>query len=241
MKLNSINGGICSKIPDWAEQLSILLRVEWTDKDNICRFPYLPLTTREHWENIVGKQWESREMISWAYVSDSGRILAHAALVEKDGCYEGGRWVAYPESPRGALTDLCKESVKYASSIGKKVFVEATQVHTTSQYICEKIGLTFAGISFGVNNGSGGIPLDIIHYDNFGTDEFVPQKGITGRSHGKPIPCLQKHLEKLMRVAETLSCGRGGCLPPLEFHVLPHRLETVRAIINGNIEYLQKT
>lgn len=241
MKLSSLDGDICGKIPDWAEQLSMLLHVEWTDKDNICRFPYLPLTTKDHWEKIISKQWESGEMISWVYVSDSGRILAHAALVEKDGCYEGGRWVAYPESPRGALTDLCLESVMYASSVGKKVFVEATQVHTTSQYICEKVGLIFSGISFGVNNGSGGIPLDIVHYDNFGMDEFTPQKGIMGKSRGNPIPCLQKHLEKLRQVAKILSCGRGGCLPPLKFHVLPHRLETVREIVNGNIEYLLET
>lgn len=236
--LNSLSGDICNNVQNWAEKLSTLMRVEWTDKDGVCRFPYLPLTTKEYWEDVVSKQWESGEMISWISVSDSGQIASHAALIEKDGCYEGGRWVACQESPNGVLTSLCKKTVDHALSVGRKVFVEATQVHTTSQYICEKIGLNFKGISFGVNNGTGSIPLDIVHYDNFVEEEFLLQKGFIGIAHGKPVPCFGDDIEKLIEVSKILSCERGGCLPPLKFHVLPHRLEMVKKIVTGNIEYL---
>lgn len=239
--LSSLNGDIYKEAPDCFLQCSDLFRIVWTDNKGENHFPYLPFTTEKYWEDEISRQWINKEMISWVRVSDVGQIFAHVAIIKVGNHYELGRWAAYHGSPRGAVTDLCKEALKFADSVGKKVFVAATQAHTTSQYICrEGLGLRFAGIGFAVNNGKGGFPWDIIYYDNLDIVDFVSQKGITGNSLGKPIPVLSKHLPRLIEAVEILSDERGGCLPPLKFHIWTPQLEVVRDIFLDNIEYLSK-
>ncbi len=238
MKLNSLNGDICNKVPSCFHQCSDLFRIVWTDNKGENHFPYLPFTTKEYWENNINKDWKSKEMISWVMVSDAGKILAHVALVKTGNSYELGRWASYTESPRGAVTDLCKEAIKFADSIGVKVFVAATQAHTTSQYICRVLGLRFAGIGFAVNNGAGGFPWDIIYYDNLNIADFVSQRGVTGNPLGGQILVDHSHLPRLIEALKILTSERGGCLPPLGFHVLKREAEAVRIIFQDSIEYL---
>ncbi|MEK7538320.1 MAG: hypothetical protein AAB552_00620 [Patescibacteria group bacterium] len=226
---NSLDGGIC-KISDWSEQLATLTRTAWTGKDGKCYFPYLPLTTKEHWEQSVLKQWESNEMVSWVLVSGHGRILAHVAVVKRHGYHELGRFVAYPDSPKNAVTSLCYEAMSYVSVIGDPVLVETTQAHTASQFICEKIGLRFAGIGF--LSVVDDISWDIIYYDNLDVEDFVPQEGILGDPLRKPVVRLPEHKDRLEIVRGILSCEQGGDIPPSKFHVLPHRLEVVRLIVS---------
>lgn len=239
--LNSLSGDIRNNVHDCFLQCSELFRVVWTDNKGENHFPYLPFTTREYWEDEVSKAWESREMISWALVSDDWQILAHVALVKVGEHYELGRWASYPGSPRGAVTALSKKALKFADSVDKKVFVAATQAHTTSQYICrEGLGLRFAGIDFAVNNGAGGFPWDIINYDNLDIADFVSQKGITGNPLGEPVAVLPRHLPRLIEALEILTSERGGCLPPLGFHVWERDIDAVRIIFQDSIEYLSK-
>lgn len=239
--LNSLNGDIRHKITDCTSQGSALFRAVWTDDKGENHFPYLPFTTKKYWKGKVGRLWKKRKMISWVLVSDAGQIHAHVALVKVGNHYELGRWAAYPGSLHNAVTDLCKEALKFADSVGKKVFVAATQAHTTSQYICrEGLGLRFAGVGFAVNNGAGGFPWDIIYYDNLDIADFVSQKGITGNPLGEPLAVLYKHLPRLIEALEILSDERGGCLPPLKFHIWTPQLEVVRDIFLDNIEYLSK-
>ena len=83
-------------------------------------------------------------MHSWVRVVE-GQIVAHAALVRKsESRFELGRWVAYKNAPRGAITELCRLALNFADS--KMVHVECTQAHTSSQAICERLGLRFAGL-----------------------------------------------------------------------------------------------
>jgi hypothetical protein len=94
--------------PDWATQLANLTRIAWTGRDGRCHFPYRPLTETREWEQVVQTAWQAETMHSWVLVDPSGRFLAHAALVQKSGYWELGRWVALPDAPRGAVTRLVK-------------------------------------------------------------------------------------------------------------------------------------
>lgn len=239
--LNSLNGDICNKVQGCFRQCSDLFRVVWTDDKGENHFPYLPFTTEKYWEDEISKQWISKGMISWVLISDVGQIFAHVALVKVGKHYELGRWASYPGSPHGAVTALCKEALKFADSVGKKVFVAATQAHTTSQYICrEGLGLRFAGIGFAVNNGAGGFPWDIIYYDNLDIEDFVSQKGITGDPLGEPVAVSLQHLPRLIEAVGILTSERGGCLPPQGFHVFIKDIEATRSIFQDCIEYLSK-
>lgn len=236
---NSHDGSI-SKLPNWASQLAALTRVAWTGRNGKCYFPYMPLTTAEYWEKSVYQQWSQGEMVSYVMVSSEGTILSHAAAVKKEGYYELGRWVAYPNSPRNATTEVSRKVMGYISSTtGGPILVETTQAHTASQFICERIGLRFAGIGF--LKVIDGISWDIIYYDNLDLGDFFPEAGIIGNPLGKPIVCDSEHVIRLRKIPEILSSERGGDIPPSKFHVLPHRKETVRSIVECNIDLLVKT
>lgn len=232
--VTSLQGDIV-RILDWANQLAHLTKVSWTGKNGTCYFPYAPLTTSTYWETVVKDSWQKGSMISWVLVSDSGKILSHAACIKKDGYYELGRWVSYPDSPQGAMTNLCLAALGSDFLIGQKVLVETTQAHTSSQFICEKrLGLRFAGIGFlTVING---IPWDIIYYDNVDIEDFVPEQGKLGNPLNKPVFCLPEHRARLQEAAATLTGERCDDLPPKQFHVLPHRLDLVRDIFATNID-----
>lgn len=239
--LISLNGEIYKEVQDCFLQCSNLFRIVWTDDKGENHFPYLPFTTMEYWEDEVSKAWKSREMISGVLVSDAGQITAHSALIEVGNHYELGRWAAYPGSPHNAVTDLSKELLKFADSVGKKVFVAATQAHTTSQYICrEGLGFRFAGIGLAVNDGAGESHWDIIYYDDLDIADFIYQEGITGNPLGEPIEALPEHLPRLIEALKILTDDRGGCLPPLKFHIWAPQLEAARDIFKGSIEYLSE-
>ena len=235
MIINSLDSGIC-ELKDWSSQLSDLTRAAWTGKDGVCYFPYQPLTTESYWRENVHKQWQNRQMFSWVLCSSSGKILSHAALVRKGGYFEIGRWVSYPDSPRGSATVLVAQIMKFVSENNLRIVVETTQAHTSSQFICEKIGLRFAGIGF--LDKQNGIDWDIIYYDNFSNAHFEPICGILGNPLGKVIVFDETHQKRMREILRILTTKRGGDLPPTLFHILPARLESVKRIIELNIASL---
>lgn len=235
MIISSLDFGIC-KLKNWSSQLSELTRIAWTGRDGVCYFPYQPLTTESYWRANVYAQWQKREMFSWVLCSSSGRILSHAALVKKDGYFEIGRWVSYPDSPRGSATMLVEQIMKFALENNFQIIVETTQAHTSSQFICEKIGLRFAGIGF--LDKQNGISWDIIYYDNCPAAHFEPINGILGNPLGKLIAFDKPHHKRIREILKILTTERGGDLPPTRFHVLPTRFETVKRIIELNLASL---
>ncbi len=215
----------------WADRLAELTRIAWTGQDGQCYFPYLPLTTAEFWQNEVVRDWGAGIMSSWALLED-GRIVAHAALVNKGDYWELGRWVALPDAPHGAVTTLCREIMQHVHEAGINIQVECTQAHTSSQYICEQIGLRFAGI--GILSEVDGIIWDIIYFDNQKLPSFTPRVGVLGNPHGCDIRCLPEHRARLAQIADIISTERGGELPPKMFHTLVHLVEPIRRIIALN-------
>lgn len=234
--LSSLDDGIC-RLDKWAQQLATLTRTSWTGSDGKCYFPYLPLTTEKYWLESIVPQWQNRDMVSWVLV-ESGMILSHTALVRRNGYYELGRWVSYSHSPKNAVSNLSACAMEYHRDLGLPLLVETTQAHTSSQFICEKLGLRFAGIGF--LNVIDGVPWDIIYYDNLRLGDFIPEAGVLGDPLGKKIRNHSKHQQRLVEALETLSSDRNGDLPPTKFHVLPHRLSVVREIFCSNIALYEK-
>ena len=225
-----------SQIPltrrDWATQLANLTRIAWTGRDGRCHCPYRPLTEPTEWEKVVQAAWETETMHSWVLVDPSRRFLAHAALVQKPGYWELGRWVALPDAPRGAVTRLCEVAMQFARTHGLRVQVECTQAHTTSQKICLRLGLRFAGI--GILGEIEGVTWDIIYFDSLDTPSFVPREGILADPLDHPVGCEESHRARLRALPHLLTSDRGGDLPPTRFHALPHLIEPIRTIIALN-------
>ncbi len=219
--------------PHLWSQLLELTRTAWSGEDGKCYFPYAPLTTLEYWETVISTQWSAQEVISWMAVDEDGKIVAHAALVKKDGYYELGRWVSYKDNPKGTMTDLCRIALSHATGNQWKVLVESTQAHTTSQYICTSLGLRFAGIGF--LDKIEGVNWDIVYYDNCALPSFSPQVGSLSNHLGVIHPCDQICRPRLEQVLSTLSTDRGGQFPPNKFCVLPSILRDVKTICEINL------
>lgn len=232
MIFNSLDSSICG-IKNWARQLAELTRIAWTGNDNTCYFPYQPLTTESYWRENVRAQWQNKQMFSWVICSISGKILSHAALIKKDGYFEIGRWVSYPDSPRGSATALVEQIMKFVTENDLKIVVETTQAHTSSQFICEKIGLRFAGIGF--LDKQNGIDWDIVYYDNNTKTYFEPTAGMLADPLGRPVLFNEAHKTRLLEISMILTTKRGGSLPPTLFHILPDRLNAVKRIIELNL------
>lgn len=226
------SGQISQQRTDWAEQLATLTRVAWTGGDGRCHFPYRPLTEATEWKNVVRTAWQAETMRSWALVDPNGRFLAHAALVQKSGYWELGRWVALPDAPKGAVTQLCEEAMRFAHVKTLRVQVECTQAHTASQKICERLGLRFAGI--GILGRIDDVTWDIVYFDSLSTEAFVPRAGILGDPLHHEISCEAVHQARLRELPRILTSDRGGELPPTRFHALPHLLAPIRAIVALN-------
>ncbi len=219
---------------NWPSQLADLTKTAWTGPKGECWFPYVPLTRSEYWEAEISAQWTKKELISWVLVDDAGKILSHAALVDKRGYHELGRWVSYPDSPKGAVSRLCREAMRHAEENSLGIIVETTQAHTSSQFICESLGLRFAGI--GLLARIDGIEWDILYYDNMhDRPAFVPRKGILADPLGKEMLCDALRISDLVTALKMLTTDRGGGLPPSRFHVLPERYDQVREILRLNI------
>lgn len=233
MIISSEDLEIC-KIPNWAKQLANLTKTAWTGTDGKCYFPYRPLTTETFWKESVYEQWLTSDMISWILVSKNGRILAHAALVQKDGFFELGRWVAYSDSPIGSITKLSKKAMAFAQRSLDRVKVETTQAHTSSQFICQQLGLRFAGIGF--LDKIDGVHWDIIYYDNMDLAPFYPEPGILGNPLGRKVQFERKHQKRLQEISTILTTSKGGEMPPKKFHVLPEIFGPVSEIAKLNLD-----
>lgn len=227
-------------IPNWAHQLATLTRSAWTGKDGRCYFPYRPLTTPEYWETTVAPLWDQGQMHSWVLVID-GRIVAHSALVKKPTYWELGRWVAFQNAPRGAVTQLCTKVMEMVRAQGLQVQVECTQAHIHSQSICERLGLRPAG--FGIlEHSADGTWWDIIYYDNADRPAFDPDQFIDPSVVGDPLGQLVRahngHLGRLQSIPDIISTQPSEGLPPQQFHILSHRrdvLERTLARVLGNL------
>ena len=213
-------------IPDWAEQLSRLTRIAWTGSDGRCHFPYKPLTAPDFWRSEVARLWDEDRMRSWTTV-ENGRIVAHSALVHKrDRQWELGRWVTFPDAPRGAITRLAELAMRSVNEERLSIRVECTQAHQFSQRVCERVGLRSAG--FGIlEQAADGTWWDILYYDNapigaFDPDAFDDQR-VIGNPNGVPVIAKNGDLARLERIQAIISTDPGGALPPERFHILPHR------------------
>lgn len=235
MIVNSLDLEICT-IRDWAGQLAELTRIAWTGKDGICYFPYQPLIMESYWRTNVLAQWQNKQMFSWTLCSPTGKILSHAALVKKEENFEIGRWVSYPDSPRGSATILVEQIMRFVSENNLRIVVEATQAHASSQFICEKIGLRFAGIGF--LDKQNGIDWDILYYDNLSMPHFEPIDGVLGNPLGRLTVFDKIHKKRLWEISKILTTERGGNLPPVLFHVLPSRFNAIKRIIDLNLASL---
>jgi hypothetical protein len=159
-------------------------------------------------------------------------IVAHAALVQKGEDWELGRWVALPDAPQGAVTALCRRAMEYVSRHGLRVRVECTQAHTSSQHICRRLGLRWAGI--GILDEIDGVVWDIIYFDNQPGPPFRPRSGVLGDPLGQPVACRPEHRRRLSQIATLITTDRGEPLPPQRFHLLEELVRPVREIIELN-------
>ena len=219
-------------LPDHSRSLADLTRVAWTGRDGRCYFPYAPLTRPAYWENHMAQQWIEGSMHSWA-LHHEGRLVAHAALVRKgENTWELGRWVAYREAPRGSVTRLCEEAMRFATDRGWRVRVECTQAHIFSQRICEHLGMRPAG--YGFLDQIDGIAWDIIYYDNDPRlSHFDPRDYDDVHVIGNPLGVLVRvdpnHRGRVQEILGGLiTCNPGGDIPPTRFHILPHRVDPLR-------------
>lgn len=231
MIINSLNLEI-TKIPDWASQLANLTKTAWTGKGGRCYFPYLPLTTEGFWRKEIITQWQNKRMVSWVTV-DNNKIIAHAALVQKNSTFEFGRFVSYTNNPKGVMFELCRHAIgSYIVPRNISFVVETTQAHTRTQYICEKLGLRFAGIGF--LDKIDGVSWDIIYYDNLPIPPFEPRSNILGNPLGQDIFFDERHRPRMAQIPQILTVARDEELPPQKFHILKNRLDTIIRIIELN-------
>ncbi|MBU0625554.1 hypothetical protein KKF05_04390 [Patescibacteria group bacterium] len=226
-----LNSHEIEQLDQWAERLADLTRIAWTGADQRCYFPYQPLITAEFWQTVVADDWHNDRMHSWAMLH-GGQLVAHAALVGKNGYWELGRWVALPDAPHGAVTQLCGAALKFIHQHNLSVQVECTQAHTSSQFICEQLGFRFAGI--GILTKLDGIFWDIIYFDNLKLPPFEPCAGLLGNPQGQKLLYQPEYRERLAEISTMITTVRGGGLPPTLFHTLPHLVEPIRCIIELN-------
>lgn len=218
-------------IPNWAEQLATLTRNAWTGKDGHCYFPYLPLTTALEWRTVVARTWRTKRMHSWVLHS-GGKILSHAALIDKGTHWELGRLVAH-NAPRGGTHEVCEARMAFCREQGIDAQMECTQAHTIAQWHATQCGMRFAGLGF--LDVIDGVNWDIIYFDTR-TDlpPFEPTRGILSNPLGVTFPCSEADSLRLSQISKTLTTNRGGTLPPTRFHILPELLEPVQRIIELN-------
>lgn len=217
---------------NWATQLANLTRTAWSSSDGHCHFPYRPLTEATEWEQVVRAAWAEQTMHSWVLVDETGCFQAHAALIQKDGYWELGRWVALPNAPKGAVTSLCEAATAFARAHDLRIQVECTQAHTASQKICVHLGLRFAGI--GILGEIEGVTWDIIYFDSLPGAPFTPRAGLLADPLDHPVRCEEQHRARLREIPLILTTDRGEELPPRRFHTLPHLVDPIRSIVSLN-------
>lgn len=224
-------------VSNWPKQLADLTRIAWTGADGRCYFPYLPLTTPKFWATAVKQDVLEGKMHSFALLHKE-QIIAHAALVNKGlNQWECGRWVALPDAPKGAVSQVITHALSFAEKNQWQVWVECTQAHRVSQYLCRKFGLRFAGVGF--LNQIDGIAWDIIYFDNarhlepFNLDPRQPQ--IIANPLGRQIQLGEIHRQRVREISSLLSTDHGGELPPRLFYTLPELFRPIETIIRANL------
>jgi len=220
-----------TKIPNWEWQLSGLVKTAWATEDGRFLFPYPPFGEAGHWGNEIFSMWQNGKMFSWAAAED-GVIKAHASLIDKGGYWELGRFVSYNDNPRFTAFNLCRMAMEKSREKGWRVLCEATQRHTSSQYICTQLGLRFAG--FGMLTKIGSVYWDIIYFDNLSAPIFKGKQGIIGEPLGESLACDESTRNRLRMISGILSVERESGMPPRFFHTLPEYLPVVREIISLN-------
>ncbi len=217
-------------IDGWSDQLAHLVRAAWTGTDGVFYFPYKPLGDATFWSANVASDWANGRMRSWVVVHD-GRIVAHAALVDRGTHWELGRLVS-DRPPRGAVVALCEARMRFVRDNALRVVAECTQAHNRTQHLSARMGLRFAGI--GVLERIDGISWDIVYFDNHEAPPFAPRPGILADPLGRELRCEPRHVERLREIAPILSTNRRVELPPRHFNVLPELVEPVRRILALN-------
>lgn len=218
---------IPSTIPHWAFQLAELTRMAWTGSDGKCYFPYLPLTQETEWLSNIAQAWAEGRMHSWV-LHDQGKILSHAALINRGSYWELGRLVAHNAPPGGTHT-LCKERLAFCRKEGINARMECTQAHIRSQEHAMMVGMRFAGIGF--LDVIDGVNWDIIFFDTLSSTPFSPRPGVLGDPLGKTLYCEEKDRARLREISHILTTDRGGGLPPKYFHIHPELFLPVQQII----------
>lgn len=217
-------------IRGWADQLAALVRAAWTGTDGIFYFPYKPLGSAEFWNANVAADWANGRMRSWVVTHD-GRIVAHAALVDRGTHWELGRLVSN-RPPPGAVVALCEARMRFVRENELRVVAECTQAHNRTQHLSARMGLRFAGI--GVLERIDGISWDIVYFDNHPAPPFDPRPGILADPLGRELRSEPHHRARLREIAPILSTNRQVELPPRHFNVLPELVEPVRRILALN-------
>ena len=219
---------IAALIPDWAHQLATLTRLAWSDQDDRCWFPYLPLTTQEEWLTRVAHDWATGKMHSWVAVVN-GQIVAHAALLNNAKHWEMGRMGAM-NAPHGSMHELCRRCITWCREHNIHARMECTQAHTRTQQHALMMGMRFAGL--GTLDEIDGVRWDIIFFDTLeGVAPFQPRRGLIADPLGVQVFCTDSDRARLCEISRILRTDRGGLLPPTHFHILPGLLSTVQEII----------
>lgn len=222
---------ISSIIPDWAHQLAELTRKAWSDEQGRCWFPYLPLTTEGEWRGHVAHDWATGAMHSWVAV-EGGKIVSHAALLNKGTHWEMGRMVAVG-APHGATHELCRRCIAWLREHNIHARMECTQAHTRTQQHALMVGMRFAGL--GTLDEIDGVRWDIIFFDTLeDRPAFEPRAGIIADPIGELVVCTDSDRARLREISHILRTDRGGALPPTHFHILPELLNPVHRIIELN-------
>jgi hypothetical protein len=223
-----------SEIPsilNWAEQLADLFRIAWTGADGHCYFPYRPLTEATEWRTTVLQNWQQGLAHSWVGVVD-GRIVNHAALINKRTHSELGRLVSY-RAPKGGTLELCRHRLDWCRERNIHARMECTQAHTRAQELAAAVGLRFAGVGF--LDQIDGINWDIIFFDTLDGPSFEPRPGVLADPLGVEHRAGVRDRLRMHQIKRILSTERGGALPPQNFHVLPELRASVERIIELNI------
>lgn len=221
----TLDFGDVLRIPDWHTQLAQLIKYMWSGNGGICYFPYQPMATGEYWLSVALPEWESGDVRPAFYIEGDGRIKAYAAIVRKNGYVELGRFNSYGDNPRGIMLEL---TARLVSEVDDDVSIvcEATQAHTSSQWIASRLGLRFAG--YGFLSYIRGVPWDILYFDNrVDLGDFVSSKpGLVSNLLGIERFADENHIKRLREAALVISIEKTSGFPPQKFHIydkfLPH-------------------
>ena len=223
-------------VENWKQQLADLFRKCWTGSDGRCYYPFHEFTNPNFWENSVSESWKDGRIYSWLKIDSSQnpwKILAHCSLVKKGSYWELGRAVSDPNAPRWSQTEIAGLALQLAEENGWQVMCEATQCNTASQFVCQKLGLRFAGIGFLKDVRH--VSWDIIYFDNLRhLPAFQGKLGIVGNPLGQDIICTDESRDRLTQISNILSCQPGGRIPPFKFHVSRGLLPAIQRIISLN-------